>query len=1294
VSRRLLLILLSLAAIGAATPGPAGAAEPVPEFLTQFGENCGDLEEIFAGKCGAAGETVLPRGVATNPDNGHVFVVDQANSRIDEFTAWGEFVKAWGWGVVASGPGDKPQNERQQISVDATAGSFRLVYLNESHNQTTTEPIAFDASAATVQAAFTGLPGAVAVSGPAGGPWTIEFIGSQADAEIPPLEIVESTLSGGAATATVETLQNGANFEICVPAQGDVCRAGQPGIREGLGSGLVGQLDIPLGIAVDSVGDLYVGDWSHRRVQKFDSDGHFLLMIGGGVDRGPHHPGNLCTAAYIAEGDECGPGTTGSAPGQFSASWPFSSYVAVGPGDVLYVGDEERIQKFNPDGTYQGEIALPGQGSVSSLAVAPSGNVFLATIDPDGLFPHPDVEQLDPSGAPICTIAVERPTALAADADGNVYVFATNRFELDASEIREYDPSCEALTAFGGHDFVEGSTGIGVNTVGDVYASNLSPAGTNSYIRAYGPGPIAFEPPPAADPVVISQYATGVSADAATLGAQINPRFWPDAHYYLQYGEADCSLGGCTAQPAPPGPLLTDKSVNGPVATAPIELTGLKGGITYHYRFAAQSSGGGPVFGPDQTFTTYSVAPPALPDGRVFELVSPPNKGGGEVAVPTAAGGGAEFTVEPLQASPDGSAITYTSFTSFGADPESAPAASQYLSKRGAGGWSTDNINPRFEEGYVRDPLVGFSPDLAHAAVIALEPELTPDAALDVPNIYRRDNSSGALQAITTAEHQPQLGVPQKDYCVFYGGASEDFSRVFFGAKAAMLPGDPAGNGFNLYEWTAADGLRLVSVLPDGSKAVPGVITSFGALGRRINEGCNAAPEPMRHAISADGSKAFWSYDGTFGTVVEPLLASVDGAETIRLDAPEGVVGKGGVGRYQDATPDGSKAFFIDIKKLTTEATTLNSNDLYRYDFDAEEGSHLTNLSAHVGEAAEVKGVLGVSGEGDYAYFVANGVLDPAPNSEGESAVAGQNNLYAWHEGEGVRFLGTLAAGDSTDWERDLSLQTARVSPDGRSLAFVSRNSLTGFDNASAPGSKCTLASTACAEAFLYDYAADSLDCASCNRAGAKPIGPATLPTWHTPYQQPRYLTDDGGRLFFETYDALDPHDTNGKQDVYEFERPGTGSCTAAAPTYNPASGGCVFLISSGASEDESYFLDASTSADDAFVSTRQGLVFDDEDGRYDVYDARVGGVSPTPPPPPCEGEACRQGGPAAPPASAPGSGFFHGPGDPATTRKKCPKGKRAVKRHGKTVCVKKGKKHHQKQHRKHHQRSARRAVE
>jgi hypothetical protein len=118
------------------------------------------------------------------------------------------------------------------------------------------------------------------------------------------------------------------------------------------------------------------------------------------------------------------------------------------------------------------------------------------------------------------------------------------------------------------------------------------------------------------------------------------------------------------------------------------------------------------------------------------------------------------------------------------------------------------------------------------------------------------------------------------------------------------------------------------------------------------------------------------------------------------------------------------------------------------------------------------------------------------------------------------------------------------------------------------------------------------------------------------------------------------PQDTNGTDDVYEWEAAGTGSCQTA--------GGCVYLISSGRSGSPSHFLDASASGTDLFLLTRQQLLPQDTDGNLDVYDARIGGGFPQPPPAtqPCTGEDCHGQPPAAPGVPTAASVTFFGAGN------------------------------------------------
>jgi hypothetical protein len=173
---------------------------------------------------------------------------------------------------------------------------------------------------------------------------------------------------------------------------------------------------------------------------------------------------------------------------------------------------------------------------------------------------------------------------------------------------------------------------------------------------------------------------------------------------------------------------------------------------------------------------------------------------------------------------------------------------------------------------------------------------------------------------------------------------------------------------------------------------------------------------------------------------------------------------------------------------------------------------------------------------------------------------------------------------------------------------------------------------------------------------------------------------DVAGEDYFESRDPLVGRDTNGRIDVYQWERAGTGGCDEADPSFAPSSGGCVDLVSSGQSLADSAFLDADPSGNNAFFTTLEGLVPQDY-GLIDIYDARVGGGFPTPSPPtaPCEGEACQ--GPYRPPEdSAPASELFQGAGNVVEipAKPKCKRGK--VKKKGR--CVKKPQRTKAKRHR------------
>lgn len=127
-----------------------------------------------------------------------------------------------------------------------------------------------------------------------------------------------------------------------------------------------------------------------------------------------------------------------------------------------------------------------------------------------------------------------------------------------------------------------------------------------------------------------------------------------------------------------------------------------------------------------------------------------------------------------------------------------------------------------------------------------------------------------------------------------------------------------------------------------------------------------------------------------------------------------------------------------------------------------------------------------------------------------------------------------------------------------------------------------------------------------------------------------------GGRLFFDTNEALVPSDTDGQVDVYEYE------------------GGDLHLISGGTSSIESQLIEVNASGDDVFFLTNQRLVPQDtqEEGGV-IYDARVdGGFSAVSLPPPCStADACRTAVSPQPSIyGAPSSQTFSGAGNLVTS--------------------------------------------
>ena len=473
-----------------------------------------------------------------------------------------------------------------------------------------------------------------------------------------------------------------------------------------------------------------------------------------------------------------------------------------------------------------------------------------------------------------------------------------------------------------------------------------------------------------------------------------------------------------------------------------------------------------------------------------------------------------------------------------------------------------------------------------------------------------------------------------------------------------------------LYEWDAGT-VRLAGVLPGGAasdasfagQGVEHLVSTPGV----ISDGSDGHSR-IFFTQPTDVSGATLTQVGTPGEARDVnastggnLFVRVDHASTEQLNVSERTGGSAfAPATFQTASSDGTRSFFTSAETLTDDASAGGQN-IYMYDGSkpASDPHNLTLVTVDEEPAdgvGDALGVIGASDDGHYLYFAYSGQLingDPA----------GGVWLYVWHDGQiariapsdfGPQVFEQLATG--VLWA--LRPRQARVSPDGRTLLFSSITSLTGYDH----GSCDSFLGTGCRELYVYDAADDSLACASCNPTGAPATGMATtffgenlIGGTRADAPNDQALTADGARVFFSTPEALVPDDTNQRIDAYEYD----------------VASRSVALLTTGKSTADSYFVNADPSGENAFVITREQLVGWDKDGAYDVYDARVGGGFPEPPPSraPCDGsDACRGlSEPGKAPYTAHGSAVFDGTGNRAShpSRRLCRRGRKPRRVHG-----------------------------
>jgi hypothetical protein len=1257
------------------------------------------LQSQITGAAIPGGEEFRPEAVAVSDKTGDVYVTSQGNSAalVDVFNASGVYV------TKITGTSENSFSFLRGVAVDQSSGDVyvldrgqkvvdRFNSANEYQAQLTLaaqpEGVAVDSSGNMFVAeseSESGEPAALNEFDPFG-TQTLHITGTPGDS---------FRQLGGIALDSVGniyvTAQFGHESAVEFDSTGAFVNETRTFVKSSTApNGLFGN---PEGVAVNAAGTMYVSDTPQGVVDLF---GPNVLVPGASSEpatgvsdsaaslHGVVNPESTEVGSCEFEYRTAGEPEYGHHSIECSPTTPYTGIVDVSVGATL--------SGLAANTTYYYRL-------VASNATGAEGGVGYG---PEESFRTPGAPRVEGVSAEVNpTEKVGQTNAMlhaSIDPDGRETTYA---FEYGETESYGTSIPLSPAAIGSGEAFVPVAAEVGGLTIGTTYHYRVS--ATNEFGTVSSPDQ-RFSTLPAV--LIETESVSNVAATSATLEALIDPLGANSTCEFQYVSDASFHSSGYGAAVSLPCPAPLGEGETG-VSTS-VHLQGLAANSTYHYRVLATSFA--TVEGADHAFTTQRTAEtPPLPDGRHWELVSPPDKRGALLE--------GLANQSALQASADGGAMSYYAIGATESQPQGQAEGAQVLSVRGSTGWSSQDIATPHERavgsptlfrgageyflfsgdlsrGLVEpaDPFKPFSPLMACTATGCV-PESFPEATEFTP--YVRHNSTCASEvsscyeplltdAAGYADVAPgvEFGEPfsHESHQEFIG-AAPDLNSVVLASEKGLTPGAP--NQLELYEWSsgvpAAKRLQMVSVLPASEGGGPA--TGGPGLGAP-NVVPPADPGGWR-PVSADGSRVVWT-----------------GAHLYMRDTAKGETITIGGGLFQAASSDGSKVFsttggHLDVCEIVEEES-------------GKDACKLTDLTPTTGgEAPGVRQLMpGTSDDGSYAYFVAQGVLSNNENSDGEKATPGGENMYMVHRTGSewaTTFIASLSPEDENDWGDTSSFGpitvgklTARVSPNGRWLAFMSNRSLTGYDN------KDAVTGRPDEEVYLFDAGTGRLICASCNFTRARPIGvevgqitegaagvgnlvdiqkavagayrpqtgvAANLPGGVTPegeygaLYQPRYLSDSG-RLFFNSSDALVPRDVNSQEDVYEYEPVGVGGCTSSLATYSEHAGGCVDLISSGTSAGESGFMDASETGGDVFFLTNSKLVSSDFDTALDVYDAHEctsrAPCIPEPPasPPTCaDAESCRAAPSPQPsifgsPASATFSSAGNSTPPPAATSK------------------------------------------
>ncbi|HXR61647.1 MAG TPA: hypothetical protein VN732_09990 [Solirubrobacterales bacterium] len=1033
----------------------------------------------------------------------------------------------------------------------------------------------------------------------------------------------------------------------------------------------------PRSVAIDSFGDEYVanfaGNGEQGRIDVFDDEGFFITEL---VD--PNGPKSVAvdSKGYLYVFEQSGASVsrvvrytpTVYKPEEGEIEYESTTKVILtdefvsnggvaidSSNDHLFVARGDRIDEFGSadeenkllssiEGlSWSNWVAVDAQRRRLFASSCRSGSKECGVLVFEADLPHNLIEEVDGSSLPAEKFSSAKGW-LSITVDEETGHFFIDDLEV-TKNIYEFGENYEFLSTLTFNSF-QGGNAL------QIAVSNADEAFNQHYLFVpvlLGNGRVlAFRPANECPPGVEGAVASNLAETEAQLQVIIDP-CGGQTHYAFEYTSQQQfeQEGFAGARIAVDG-VISGQSLKRQVTTS---LTGLVPGTAYRFRIVATNGRGSDEEAAQ--FITYSDAPVGgppcpneplrsglsglLPDCRAYELVTPADTNGR----PPRGIGFAGDAFPTLEASPSGSAVSFIAEGGLlpGTEGTGGFNGDLYRSVRGDSGWTTES-----------------------AGFVGAQSNNSAPGSTSLDQGFAFLSAGGEGTAVVEGQRSAYVRYPDGHLeLVGRGSLGSDP-----GVEGKFLTENGAHIVFQTRNRDVANGERARQLEPNAPPPVFKEENGEEVLVRGTVAVYDRTPDEVTHVVSllpgditpAAGADAFYKGASADGVGIAFSIGS-----TLYLRVDNSVTYEVGENLIFAGVADGGRRVFY-----------VEGGDLFA--LDIESGGIVEMTSTGNAE------VVNIAPDGSRAYFASTTAIPGSgANPNGAFAEVGKPNLYLSEDGQ-IRFVGTVTARDvegelnpesgvKTDglglWTSTLSQPArdpSRLTPDGRVLLFQSRANLDGYDSGGDP------------QIYRYDSDLPQLQCISCIPTKAAADGGATLQSIaQTQIAAPPFsafgftpnLRADGRRAFFQSKEPLVAADTNGVQDVYEWEEQGVGGCTRP--------GGCTYLISSGQSSHDTYLYGISRSGDDVFFITDDVLVPGD-DNTLSIYDARVNGGFAQQPAVICEGESCRPRltpPPSLPKAARPADGAR----DNASRR--CPRGKRKIKKHRKVRCVKKRQRHHHK---------------